>query len=486
MSQPPRATNGTGSAAGDSHSHYTLVSHTKTKTPLQQTDISTLSTSRKKTTMDQATPNLSPFSSVPDSPRLSAKDGISHFPVQSSSTSRGQPGPETNDDNLPVSRATLPGISPAATLETTEDRATKRPFKRTRAEEDDHEGSSPVPKKPTREAERKAVKTAPRNTEAPNETTVDDHVHTLAEDGVSSADKLTKPEKSVKKSKIRSKTGPKKPAATSKLGRACDTCKRRKVKCKHRLVEEGTGDEDYPPKKPSLKGGMDEAKKKTNPTQIDEEDGLADTGASEPKQAVTQVGGTDHLDVPIEQESTKKSKAKKKDVPKKARAPPERTSTRNRKAPERFEVVEEKPPAKASPGKKGASKVFDPVYITTNSTGRLGKADMYHMLLEDEAWTNLSAEQQATLVSMLPDTAETQQLLAKIKAGETEDTRPQIFKANVCFRTEVAKFQADLTNGHLAKTWQAVAEQAVIERAAGEYDAWKAEEAELWWGQKSK
>jgi hypothetical protein len=108
------------------------------------------------------------------------------------------------------------------------------------------------------------------------------------------------------------------------------------------------------------------------------------------------------------------------------------------------------------------------------------------MLLESSAWTCLSAEQQSTLVSMLPQDTTNQALLAKIKAGETKDTRPSAFTlANDCFRTDVAKFQEDLKNGHLAKTWQAAAEQAVIERAAGEYDSWKAEEAESWWGQKS-
>lgn len=86
---------------------------------------------------------------------------------------------------------------------------------------------------------------------------------------------------------------------------------------------------------------------------------------------------------------------------------------------------------------------------------------------------------------MLPESPDNVNLLAKISAGETADTRPAAFTlASNCFRTDVAKFQEDLKNGHLAKTWQAAAEQAVVERAAGEYDGWKAEEAEAWWGQK--
>ena len=83
---------------------------------------------------------------------------------------------------------------------------------------------------------------------------------------------------------------------------------------------------------------------------------------------------------------------------------------------------------------------------------------------------------------MLPESPDNVNLLAKISAGETVDTRPAAFTlANNCFRTDVAKFQEDLKNGHLAKTWQAAAEQAVVEMAAGEDDGWKAEEAEAWW-----
>lgn len=204
-------------------------------------------------------------------------------------------------------------------------------------------------------------------------------------------------------------------------------------------------------------------------------------------QTEKQVDEMDNTAAPIEAEPPKKANTRKKSAPQKVTAPPERTSTRNRKVPDRFENLQERTIPKVFPTKKGSSKVFDPVYITTNSTSRLGKADMYHMLVDDDsAWTSLSADQQAQLVAMLPDTTETRHLLAVIQAGETEDTRPQYLKASDVFRTEVAKFQADLTNGHLAKTWQAAAEQAVAERAAGECDAWKADEAELWWGQKSK
>lgn len=194
---------------------------------------------------------------------------------------------------------------------------------------------------------------------------------------------------------------------------------------------------------------------------------------------------------PSKKATTSKAKAKAKPAPetaakstprkpavKKATPPPRQPSSRpsrNRKAPERFEDLQEVKTPKELPVKKSVGKVFDPVYITTNSGSRLGKADVYHMLLEESAWSSLSSEQQATLVSMLPPTPPNTSLLTAIKNGETDGRRPQAFdKSNDCFRTDVAKFQEDLRNGHLAKTWQAAAEQAVIERAEGKYDAWKA------------
>lgn len=185
--------------------------------------------------------------------------------------------------------------------------------------------------------------------------------------------------------------------------------------------------------------------------------------------------------------------------------------SRTRKAPKEHWVVdanERKSTTRAAPPKKGSGKVFDPVFITSNSTSRLGKADVYvsrtlieavyytlhtytsqHMLLEDPAWTSLSSEQQSVLMSMLPPGTTNRTNLDRNgnEVDDTESMRPQAFTmSNDCFRTDVAKFKEDLKNGHLAKTWQAAAEQATIERAAGEYDGWKAQEAELWWGQRSK
>lgn len=107
------------------------------------------------------------------------------------------------------------------------------------------------------------------------------------------------------------------------------------------------------------------------------------------------------------------------------------------------------------------------------------------MLLEDSAWTTLSHDQQRALISMLPSTSGVNGISDATDPEQTDYSRPEAFTvSNDCFRTDVAKFKEDLKNGHLAKTWQAAAAKAVVERAAGEYDEWKAGEAESWWGQK--
>lgn len=78
---------------------------------------------------------------------------------------------------------------------------------------------------------------------------------------------------------------------------------------------------------------------------------------------------------PVPTKPMPKKTATKKAAP----APPVTSSrpSRSRKAPERFEDLQEKPRPKPLPNKKGSSKVFDPIYVTTNSSSRLVKADIY-------------------------------------------------------------------------------------------------------------
>ncbi|KAJ4289590.1 hypothetical protein N0V90_010919 [Kalmusia sp. IMI 367209] len=161
-----------------------------------------------------------------------------------------------------------------------------------------------------------------------------------------------------------------------------------------------------------------------------------------------------------------------------------RASGRTRKAPERFESFKE-PSKKVAPPRKTGSKVFDPTYLMTNSNSRLKKTDVFHMLLKTEAWTCLTINEKLDILALLPQNPINVELAKDLAAGTAaEDALPREVTLNFnLFRTDVAKFKEDLVNGHLAKTWQLSAEQAVIDRAAGAFDDWKDEQAEAWWGQ---
>ncbi|KAF3034925.1 hypothetical protein E8E12_006581 [Didymella heteroderae] len=419
--------------------------------------------------MGDVTSTSSPLSSVSCSPVKSANSNGRSLPFDRIPATREHITSKAYNDDIAVALQHTSPTAPRITVpETDEDQAAKQSNKRDREEHAAEDDEGPKRKKTATIPDVKAAESALVEVEALYEDTVRDGDDAAVEDGTSCAEELAAPNIPAKPVK-KAKAAPKKKAAPSRRGPpACAECRRRKVKCKHNLIEESTAAEAEPAINSTPDDAANTANKATKPTKVDKNEALND-------------------DEPDAGKRSKKSSSKEKPAPKLVRAPPERTSTRNRKAPERFEDLQEMPSSRASPPRKGTSKVFDPYYITTNSTSRLGRADIYHLLLEEGAWTSLPAEQQTRLIAMLPNSPENQRLLEKIKAGETgKETRPQWLKESNVFRDEVAEFKKNLTNGHLGKTWQAAAEQAVAERAAGEYDAWKAEEAELWWGQKSK
>jgi hypothetical protein len=106
-------------------------------------------------------------------------------------------------------------------------------------------------------------------------------------------------------------------------------------------------------------------------------------GTPPPKRAAIKTKRTANGKTVAKKAASPRKAALKKPIPKKTpakKAAPALISSRpsrSRKAPERLEDVQEKPTPKALPNKKGPSKVFDPIFITTNSTSRLAKADIY-------------------------------------------------------------------------------------------------------------
>jgi hypothetical protein len=200
-----------------------------------------------------------------------------------------------------------------------------------------------------------------------------------------------------------------------------------------------------------------------------------------------------------EASTPKKTPTKRRASPPAAAPTPARgRSARARKPVARY--VDEQAAAVTKPKPKPAargSRVFDPVYMTSDSRSRLVKTDIYHLLMEQSAWTSLSDEQQSRLVSLLPPTAANvaaQAALAGPGSGSGSGTgaaggvqRPKELSLGFePFRSDVSAFKTDLGNGQYGKAWLAQAEQAVVDRAEGKFDAWKEEETEAWWGQKMK
>lgn len=106
-------------------------------------------------------------------------------------------------------------------------------------------------------------------------------------------------------------------------------------------------------------------------------------------------------------------------------------------------------------------------------------------MLDPTAWNVLGAKDQAELIALLPGTQANCGLLAKISDGAAGVERPANLNGNcAAFRTDVKKWQDDLGEGYLTKTWQESAEKAMKARSAGDFDTWKEEEGERWWGQK--
>ncbi|KAF2118948.1 Asx homology domain-containing protein [Lophiotrema nucula] len=198
-------------------------------------------------------------------------------------------------------------------------------------------------------------------------------------------------------------------------------------------------------------------------------------------------------------EPTSTSSSAKKRTPPKPRPSPSTKATgaeakmpaatrprRDRKVPQKYNPDDFKEPPKAARPTRLASKIYDPIYATTNSQSRLVKADIYHLLCTPSAWTTLSASQQDFLLSKCPSTTANAGLRAQVVDGKSCVARPkELSEGKEIFRTDVAKFKTDLAAGHLAKTWQAEARLAVQERAEGKYDAWKERESERWWGEKA-
>ncbi|KAK7526452.1 Asx homology domain-containing protein [Phyllosticta citriasiana] len=106
------------------------------------------------------------------------------------------------------------------------------------------------------------------------------------------------------------------------------------------------------------------------------------------------------------------------------------------------------------------------------------------ILKDPRAWESLSKEQQSQLISLLPNgpTIDSQ--------GTEGDSLPnipqQMLASNSALLSDIAMFGEDLREGRLDPDWQRDGQIAMEMRARGDFDEWKIQEMESFWGQKQK
>lgn len=99
----------------------------------------------------------------------------------------------------------------------------------------------------------------------------------------------------------------------------------------------------------------------------------------------------------------------------------------------------------------------------------------------------LTAEQRAKVISWLPPCDIT--YVSEPKDGSNPDLNPQIdhkLWGHSVFKDALANWRQDLSEGKYEKEYIEKGQQARRRRMAGEFDDWKDDQFELFWGQKQR
>lgn len=104
------------------------------------------------------------------------------------------------------------------------------------------------------------------------------------------------------------------------------------------------------------------------------------------------------------------------------------------------------------------------------------------ILKSERAWSSLSSDQQKKLVSLLPNGSD---LMCKIEEQKSNVLK-ECLMSNSAFQSDIRMFQEDLAEGRLQPALLAKAKAAMEKRSRGDFDEWKEEETERFWGQKQR
>ena len=135
-------------------------------------------------------------------------------------------------------------------------------------------------------------------------------------------------------------------------------------------------------------------------------------------------------------------------------------------------------PVKRNAGRSAKVNRSDPEWLVTNENSPLANEDLHAEFCDPKTYENFTKSDWEDLRETLPP---------NVPSNPDGYSIPMtFFKYDPDFRRGIREFQEDLASGRLDPEWQADAALAMEERARGDFDSYKENEFEAFWGQKQK
>ena len=135
-------------------------------------------------------------------------------------------------------------------------------------------------------------------------------------------------------------------------------------------------------------------------------------------------------------------------------------------------------PARRNAGRPAKVNRSDPEWLVTNEKSPLADENLHAEFSDPKTYENFTRSDWEDIRETLP---------SNVPLNSDGYSIPMtFFKYDPDFRRGIREFQEDLASGRLDPEWQADAAQAMEERARGEFDAYKEDQFEAFWGQKQK
>ena len=141
-------------------------------------------------------------------------------------------------------------------------------------------------------------------------------------------------------------------------------------------------------------------------------------------------------------------------------------------------AVDTSAPAKPRAGRAAKVNRSDPEWLVTNEKSPLVSEDLHAEFSDPKTYENFTQSDWEDLRETLPP---------NVPVNPDGYSIPMtFFKYDPDFRRGIREFQEDLGSGRLDPKWQAEAAEAMEARARGDFDAYKEDQFEAFWGQKQK